>query len=142
MDVDEEPKENKKNEAMKKDLLKESVQESKNAPKSESKSESSESEENDSYEPVAIRYMKTPFKINNLSRVVPAEANYVSFIKNDRFSPVRKVRGAGGIIVLEDTKAGESVEIIKTVRQLNITEAPMPEPFTLSGEDLQDEVDE
>lgn len=142
MDVDEEPKENKKNEAMKKDLLKESVQESKNAPKGESKTESSESEENDSYEPVAIRYMKTPFKINNLSRVVPAEANYVSFIKNDRFSPVRKVRGAGGIIVLEDTKPGESVEIIKTVRQLNITEAPMPEPFTLSGEDLQDEVDE
>lgn len=98
-------------------------------------------EESTSYEPLAIRYAKTPFKISNLSRVVPAEANYVSFIKNERFAPIRKVRGAGGIIVLEDTQPGERAEVIKTVRQMNITEAPLPEPFTLSGEDLEDAIE-
>lgn len=96
-------------------------------------------EEKVSYEPVTIRYVKTPYKINNLSRVLPAEANFVSFIKDDRFTPIRKYKGSGGIIVLQDTKPGEPVETIKTVRQLNITEAPLPQPFTLSGEDLEDE---
>lgn len=85
-----------------------------------------------------VRYSKTPYKINNLSRILPAQSNYVSFI-NDRFVPVRRFRGSGGIIVLEDTKPDEKVEVIKTVRQLNITEAPMPEPFILSGEDLEDD---
>lgn len=98
-------------------------------------------EDKTSYEPVAIRYVKTPYKISNLSRVLPAEASFVSFIKDDRFTPIRKFKGSGGIIVLQDTKPGEPVEIIKTVRQLNITEAPMPQPFTLSGEDLDDDVE-
>ncbi|PYD84166.1 hypothetical protein DNF23_56045, partial [Pseudomonas syringae pv. pisi] len=77
----------------------------------------------------------------NLSRVLPAQVNYVSFIKDDRFVPIRRHRGFGGIIMLHDTKPEEKVEVIKTVRQLNMTEAPLPEPFTLSGEDLEDEVD-
>lgn len=89
-------------------------------------------------EPAQTRYSKTPYKISNLSRVLPAQANYVSF-SNDRFIPVRRFRGSGGIIVLEDTKPDDKFEVIKTVRQLNITEAPLPEPFILSGEDLEDE---
>lgn len=86
-----------------------------------------------------IRYLKTPFKIENMSRVLPAQSHYISFVKDDRFVPVRKYRGNAGVIVLRDTKAGEKFEAIKTVRQLNITEAPVPEPFTLSGEDLEDD---
>lgn len=110
--------------------------------KSEEKAADKEDEEGKvSYEPVTLRYVKTPYKISNLSRVLPAEANFVSFIKDDRFAPIRKFKGSGGIIVLEDTKPGEPVEIIKTVRQLNITEAPLPQPFTLSGDDLDDEAD-
>jgi 26S proteasome regulatory subunit N2 len=74
-----------------------------------------------------------------MSRVLPAQSHYISFVKDDRFVPVRKYRGNAGVIVLRDTKAGEKFEAIKTVRQLNITEAPVPEPFTLSGEDLEDD---
>ncbi|KAK6459498.1 armadillo-type protein [Scheffersomyces xylosifermentans] len=103
------------------------------------KDESKETKEQKSNEPAPIRYSKTPFKINNLSRVLPIQSNYVSFIKEDeRFVPVRKFRGASGVIVLEDTKPDEEAEIIKTVRQLNTTEAPIPEAFTLSEEDLKE----
>ena len=90
-------------------------------------------------QPATVRYTKSAYKIENLSRVLPQQANYVSFIKDDRFVPIRKFKGSGGIIVLKDTKPEEKAEFIKTVRQLNITEAPVPEPFTLSGEDLEDD---
>ncbi|KAL6451058.1 RPN2 26S proteasome regulatory subunit RPN2 [Candida maltosa Xu316] len=93
-------------------------------------------------EPVTVRYTKTPYKIENLSRVLPLQSNFISFIKDDRFSPVRKYRGSSGIIVLHDNKPDEKVEFIKTVRQMNITDAPVPEPFTLSGDDLKDDDDE
>lgn len=86
-----------------------------------------------------IRYCKTPYKISNMTRVLPAQSNYISFIKDERFIPARKFKGSSGIIVLEDTRPNEKLEIIKTVRQLNITEAPVPLPFTLKGEDLEDD---
>mgnify|MGYP001141761077 CR=1 FL=1 len=90
-------------------------------------------------EPVTIRYSKQPYKINNLTRVLPIQSNYISFVKEGRFVPVRKFRGTGSIIVLQDTQPTEKMEVIKTVRQLNVTEAPLPEPFVLSEEDLQDD---
>lgn len=133
--MDVEPEVKKEASTEKKDDKSESTTEEKTA-----KIEEAEDDKT-SYEPVAIRYVKTPYKISNLSRVLPAEASFVSFIKDDRFTPIRKFKGSGGIIVLQDTKPGEPVEIIKTVRQLNITEAPMPQPFTLSGEDLDDDVE-
>lgn len=114
----------------------EKVEKDEQADKSKAK-ESEEEEKHD--EPIPIRYTKTPYTISNMSRVLPAQSNYIAFIKDDRFVPVRKLRGTGGIIVLEDTKPNEPVEIIKTVRQLNITEAPVPEPFTLSAEDLKED---
>lgn len=95
----------------------------------------------DSWEPLAIRYSKTPYTIKNLSRVLPSQVGFVSFIKDERFVPLKKVRGAGGVVVLQDTNPGAPVEFIKTVRQLNVTEAPLPEPFTLSGEDLEDVIE-
>ncbi|RLV93380.1 26S proteasome regulatory subunit RPN2 [Spathaspora sp. JA1] len=90
-------------------------------------------------EPVQVRYSKTPYKVENLTRVLPLQSNYMAFVKDDRFVPVRKYRGSSGIIVLQDTKPDETVEYIKTVRQLNISEAPIPEPFVLSGSDLKDD---
>lgn len=108
--------------------------------KDESKKEDKKSSSNEDEVPT-IRYSKVPYKIGNLTRVLPVQSNYISFIKDDRFIPARKFKGSSGIIVLEDTKPEEKVDIIKTVRQLNITEAPIPEPFTLSGEDLEDEED-
>lgn len=102
--------------------------------------EKTEKLERAAFELVPIRYLKVPYKISNLSRVLPNQANYVSFIK-DKYFPVRKSKGLVGIVVLEDLKPGEPIEIIKTVRQMNITEAPLPEPFTLSGEDLLDEIE-
>ncbi|CAH2350973.1 26S proteasome regulatory subunit Rpn2p [[Candida] railenensis] len=108
--------------------------------KEESKKEEKKSTPNEDEVPT-IRYSKVPYKVGNLTRVLPVQSNYISFIKDDRFIPARKFKGSSGIIVLEDTKPDEKVDIIKTVRQLNITEAPIPEPFTLSGEDLEDEED-
>ncbi|KAG5421301.1 RPN2 [Candida metapsilosis] len=136
MDVDEEKKDDKKEEKKSEDG---------EAPSKESKSTASKGDEKKddkkeiSSQPATIRYSKTPYKIENLSRVLPQQSSYVSFIKDDRFVPVRRFRGTGSIIVLDDTKPEEPVEFIKTVRQLNITTAPVPEPFTLSGEDLEDE---
>ncbi|CAI5757042.1 unnamed protein product [Candida verbasci] len=127
MEVDEVKKEDEKKEDDKK-------QEKKDEKKQEKKEEKSDS-------PVIVRYTKTPYKIGNLSRVLPLQSNYISFIKDDRFVPVRKLRGASSILVLKDTKPDEPVEFIKTVKQLNQTEAPVPEPFTLSGDDLNDEED-
>ncbi|CUM67555.1 uncharacterized protein PRCAT00005255001 [Priceomyces carsonii] len=100
------------------------------------KSDSAE-DTRDKDETFAIRYVKTPYKIPNMSRVLPVQSNYVSFPKDCRFSPVRKFNGDCGIVVLEDSSPHENIEFIKTVRQLNITEAPLPEPFTLSAEDLK-----
>lgn len=118
---------------------KDDKKESKSDDKKEEKADEKEEETPIANEQATIRYLKTPYKISNLSRVLPAQVNYVSFIKDDRFVPIRRHRGFGGIIVLHDTKPDEKVEVIKTVRQLNMTEAPLPEPFTLSGEDLEDE---
>ena len=117
--------------------------------KTETKEEETKEEKPDAsssssskYEQVGIRYAKTPYQINNLSRVLPSQAGFVSFNKDERFLPIRKIKGSGGIIVLEDKQQGEPIEVIKTVRQMNITEAPLPQPFTLTGEDLEDELEE
>lgn len=129
-------KKNKKADADKMEVDEEKPEEKEEEKDEEEKDKSEESKD----EPATIRYTKTPYKIGNLTRVLPAQANYVSFVKDDRFVPVRRYRGSSGIIVLEDTRPEEKVEIIKTVRQLNVTEAPLPEPFTLSGEDLNEDV--
>lgn len=112
--------------------------EKKDKDEAKDKSDKSEDSKDNKNESVPVRYTKTAFKVSNLTRVLPAQSNYVSFIKDDRFVPIRKFRGTSGIIVLEDTKPEEPVEIIRTVRQLNTTEAPIPEPFTLSAEDLKE----
>lgn len=112
-----------------------------NEEEKEEKKDESEKEGDKSMEPEVIRYLKTPYQISNLSRVLPSQASFVSFPKDGRFQPIRKFKRSGGIVVLEDNEKGESLEFIKTVRQMNVTEAPIPQPFILQGEDLNDDYD-
>ena len=78
---------------------------------------------------VKNRYSSTPYQIENMKRVLPQQARYVSFDKESRFTPVRKNRNICGIIVLNDTKPDEPVTLIKTIRQIKDVNAPMPKPF-------------
>jgi len=80
-------------------------------------------------------FVSTPYQIDNMSRVVPAQLKYISFIKDERYQPVRKFRGTGGIVVLHDSRPDEPADTIKTVRQLTNKNAPLPAPFTLEEED-------
>lgn len=132
-------KQEKKNEDEPKAMEVDEAPENKDDQKAAKTNNTSKKEEEKSGEPAVVRYTKTLYKIPNLSRVLPAQSNYISFSKDDRYAPVRKFRVLSGIVVLEDTKPEEPAEYIKTVRQLNITEAPLPEPFTLSQEELEDE---
>jgi 26S proteasome regulatory subunit N2 len=82
-------------------------------------------------EETTIKYCKTPYKLDNVTRVLPSQLKYISFNKDARFVPVRKFRGNGGVVVLVDKTPEEPVKAIKTVRQLNNKDAPLPKPFTL-----------
>ncbi|KAK9464676.1 armadillo-type protein [Lipomyces arxii] len=78
------------------------------------------------------------YKITNMSRVLPAQLKYLSFSRDERFTPVKKFRSSGGILVMRDN-AGLRVKtpFIKTVRERNLPveeqdeedEAPVPEEF-------------
>lgn len=83
---------------------------------------------------VKNRYSSTPYQIENMKRVLPQQARYVSFIKDSRFTPVRKNKNISGIIVLNDTKPNEPVEVIKTIRQIKDVNAPMPKPFRIEDD--------
>lgn len=83
---------------------------------------------------VKNRYSSTPYQIENMKRVLPQQARYVSFIKDSRFTPVRKNKNISGIIVLNDTKSNEPVEVIKTIRQIKDVNAPMPKPFRIEDD--------
>ncbi|ODV94336.1 hypothetical protein PACTADRAFT_51196 [Pachysolen tannophilus NRRL Y-2460] len=84
-------------------------------------------------------YTKKPYQIDNMTRVMPDQLKYISFIKGERYVPVRKFRGGSGIVVLKDEKPGEPDEFIKTVRQMFFNEAPVPEPFTLEDSETEEE---
>ncbi|CUA76623.1 26S proteasome regulatory subunit rpn2 [Schizosaccharomyces pombe 972h-] [Rhizoctonia solani] len=52
--------------------------------------------------------------LQNLSRVTPAQMQYISFPAESRFQPVRPIaKGGGGIVMLIDKKEGEQVEWIQ-----------------------------
>ncbi|CDK25608.1 unnamed protein product [Kuraishia capsulata CBS 1993] len=84
-------------------------------------------------------YTQTPYKLNNMSRVVPSQLKYIAFVKDERFTPIRKFKGTSGIVVLKDAQFGEPLDRIKTVRELNNTDAPLPDPFTLEDSDDEEE---
>ncbi|KAK9329312.1 armadillo-type protein [Lipomyces starkeyi] len=78
------------------------------------------------------------YKVQNMSRVLPAQLKYISFSRDERFTPVKKFRSSGGILVVRDS-VGLRVKtpFIKTVRERNLPpeeqdeedEALVPEPF-------------
>ncbi|KAK5960915.1 proteasome regulatory particle base subunit RPN2 PWA37_001435 [Arxiozyma heterogenica] len=101
----------------------------------EDKTEKDNEEETKSKEGfVKNRYSATPYQIENMKRVLPQQARYISFIKESRFTPVRKNKNISGIIVLHDTKPNEPVEVIKTIRQVKDVNAPVPKPFKIEDD--------
>ncbi|KAK5780180.1 hypothetical protein RI543_002724 [Arxiozyma heterogenica] len=101
----------------------------------EDKTEKDNEEETKSKEGfVKNRYSATPYQIENMKRVLPQQARYISFIKESRFTPVRKNKNISGIIVLHDTKPNEPVEVIKTIRQIKDVNAPVPKPFKIEDD--------
>ncbi|KAH3681353.1 hypothetical protein WICPIJ_007706 [Wickerhamomyces pijperi] len=86
-------------------------------------------------EDTVVKYCKSPYKLSNMSRVLPNQLKYISFQKEDRFYPVRKFKGTNGVVVLADKQPEEPVKAIKTVRQLNNKDAPLPKPFQYEPED-------
>lgn len=121
MDIDVKPKEEAKEEAKEE--------------KDKKDEDSTETEE----EETTIKYCKTPYTLDNATRVLPSQLKYISFNKDARFVPVRKFRGNGGVVVLIDKTPEEPIKVIKTVRQQNNRDAPVPKPFTLepTESDLQ-----
>lgn len=106
------------------------------APTSSAPTANEEKEEKDKEQLVLPKHTKDSYRIANLTRVVPLQVQYIGADANNRFQPVRKLKLAmGGVVVLTDLTPDEPKELIKTVRQLYITEAPVPEPFTLEDED-------
>ncbi|KAF8708026.1 26S proteasome regulatory complex, non-ATPase subcomplex, Rpn2 Psmd1 subunit, partial [Rhizoctonia solani] len=52
--------------------------------------------------------------LQNLSRVTPAQMQYITFPAESRFQPVRPIgKGGGGIVMLVDKKEGEPIEWIQ-----------------------------
>lgn len=82
---------------------------------------------------ISCQSLKT-FKIPNLSRVVSLQANSI-FSKNERFVPVRTFNSGSNIIVLDDLRPTDPIKYIKTVKQENETDAPIPEPFLYLDDD-------
>lgn len=112
MDVDEKPKEEEE-------------------PKPEEKKDIDDDEATEEDEDNTVKYSQTPYKLSNATRVLPSQLKYIAFDKDARFVPVRKFRGNGGVVVLIDKTPSDPVKVIKTVRQLNNKNAPLPKPFKL-----------
>ncbi|VEU21992.1 DEKNAAC102970 [Brettanomyces naardenensis] len=109
--------------------------------KKEEEEEEDDSEETSTEPPVSNEelqsstlrslYVKNPYQLDNMTRVVPAQLKYITFSKDERFTPVRKFRGISGIVVLKDSTPSQPFDKIRTVREKNNTEAPVPDPFTI-----------
>lgn len=88
-------------------------------------------------------YVKEPYQIDNMTRVLPAQMKYVNFSKGARFTPLKKFRSICGVVVLKDNEPGKPFDKIKTLKENNITDAPLPRPFKINPElDNFDELDE
>lgn len=86
-------------------------------------------------------------KVENMSRVLPQQLRFIRLPSGeDRFVPVRPLRGDGGVVVLVDKDPKAKFHFIKTVRQKlspddvgEEDEAPLPEPFTYDPPRLMDD---
>ena len=76
-------------------------------------------------------YTKEPYQVENMTRIVPVQMNYITFSKSSRFVPIRKFKSIGSVVVLKDTEPGEPFETIKSYMSQNVTNAPLPRPFKI-----------
>lgn len=68
---------------------------------------------------------KVGYQLENMSRVLPAQIKYISFDKEGRYQPVKKA--TPGILLLHDTKQGESKELLE-LKARKKTTAPAAQP--------------
>lgn len=76
-------------------------------------------------------------KIDNMSRVLPAQLQFISFEDTTRYLPVRRLRDSGGVLLVKDLQPDEPADLIVTVRQKaeeESGEAPLPRPFTYESD--------
>jgi 26S proteasome regulatory subunit N2 len=105
-------------------------------------------DEFDQFDDIIQKSSRKSYRVENMSRVLPAQLKYISFDKEGRFAPIRKFRGVGGVIIMTDQSPKEPVEFIKTVRQVNSPEddeddeAPLPQPFIYDDDDDDDADDD
>lgn len=79
--------------------------------------------------PTPNKRAATSETLSNLSRVTPAQLQFVNFPPDSRFQPVRPIgRGGGGIVMLLDKEEGKDVTWIEPFG------APAPAPAPASAE--------
>lgn len=96
----------------------------------------------DQFETELKKQDRKKYKVDNMSRVVPAQLKYITFEGQNRFVPVRRFRGTGGVLVVTDTTPDEPTEFIETVRQkfeLENVDAPLPRPFVYESDGEEEE---
>ncbi|KAF5102609.1 hypothetical protein D0Z00_000319 [Geotrichum galactomycetum] len=94
----------------------------------------------DNFETELKKQNRRHYKVDNMSRVVPAQLKYITFEGQTRFVPVRRFRGTGGVLVVTDQSPEEPKEFIETVRQkyeLENGDAPLPRPFVYEDDELE-----
>ena len=101
--------------------------------KEDNKEKKSDSAEKDK-EYSKNKYSSKPYKLENMTRVMPQQTRYISFSKDDRFTPVHKYKGGNGVIILVDKTPEEPVKLVETVRQTKDVNAPLPTPFKVTDE--------
>lgn len=99
-------------------------------------------QEYDQFETELKKQNRKHYKVDNMTRVVPAQLKYITFEGQNRFVPVRRFRGTGGVLVVTDQTPDEPAEFIETVRQKyeqDFGVAPLPRPFFYESDGEQEE---
>lgn len=114
----------------------EQTQQQQQPPKEEAQEKEKEDEKMQDAKDASEADDRKTARVENMSRVLPAQLKYISFSEEGRFVPVRKFQGNNGVVIVTDKTPKEPVELIKTVRQIHSPEeddedeeAPLPEPF-------------
>lgn len=98
-------------------------------------------QEYDQFENELKKQNRKHYKVDNMTRVVPAQLKYITFDGQTRFVPVRRFRGTGGVLLVTDNNPDEETEFIETVRQkyeLENGDAPLPKPFFYESDGEED----
>ncbi|TID31220.1 hypothetical protein CANINC_000163 [Pichia inconspicua] len=122
-----------RNRAAKKEKVKESKMDIDEKADSDSEKPKDESvkDSDDKTETHVSLYCKEPYEIENMTRVLPEQMKYITFTKNSRFVPFKKFKTISGIVVLKDTEPEKPFDYIKTTKEKNRKDAPLPRPFKI-----------